>query len=142
MKLRLYLDTCCYNRLFDDWTQQQVRQEAQAVQTVLERVQRNEIELVWSTFLDLENHKNPYEERKREVAQYKKLATLIAMLTDDVSSLAKQIEKSAGLKSMDALHISSAIISQCDFFLTTDKRILRSRISTITLRNPSDFILL
>jgi predicted nucleic acid-binding protein len=45
-----------------------------------------------------------------------------------------------GIKYMDAAHISAAIIAQCDFFITTDKKLLDYKSGKIKIINPIDFI--
>lgn len=45
-----------------------------------------------------------------------------------------------GVKYMDAAHISAAIIAQCDFFITTDKKLLNYKSDKIEIINPIDFI--
>ena len=39
---KIYLDTCCLNRPFDDQTQERVRLESEAVLAVLSRIERSE----------------------------------------------------------------------------------------------------
>ena len=45
-----------------------------------------------------------------------------------------------GVKSKDAIHVASAIVSESDYFLTTDLRLLKYRTDKIELLNPVDFI--
>jgi len=44
------------------------------------------------------------------------------------------------IKYMDAAHISAAIIAKCDFFITTDKKLLNYKSDRIDIINPIDFI--
>ena len=48
-----------------------------------------------------------------------------------------------GIKAMDALHIASAEVAGCDWFLTTDKGILKKlqRLGTMRIANPIDFVM-
>ena len=41
---------------------------------------------------------------------------------------------------MDASHLACAIISGCDYFITTDKRLLKYKTDEIKVINPVDFI--
>jgi predicted nucleic acid-binding protein len=43
------------------------------------------------------------------------------------------------LRAKDALHIASSIDSKCDYFITTDKKILNKNIGEIKTVNPIDF---
>ncbi|MCM1244987.1 MAG: hypothetical protein NC293_04995 [Roseburia sp.] len=45
-----------------------------------------------------------------------------------------------GIKKFDALHISCAVYAKCDYFLTTDKKLLNASISEIKVVNPIDFV--
>ncbi len=63
--LTIYLDNCCFNRPFDDQTQIKIRLETEAKLFIQEKITRNELKLVWSYMLDLENHFNPWSSRKR-----------------------------------------------------------------------------
>jgi predicted nucleic acid-binding protein len=44
------------------------------------------------------------------------------------------------IKQKDALHIACAIKAECEYFLTTDRKILNKNIPEIKLLNPLDFI--
>ena len=48
-----------------------------------------------------------------------------------------------GIKAMDALHIASAEAAGCDWFLTTDKGILKKlrQLGTMRIANPIDFVM-
>ncbi len=50
-KLKIYLDSCCYNRPYDDQTQTKVVIETLAKLYVQELVLKHEIDLVWSYVL-------------------------------------------------------------------------------------------
>lgn len=47
-----------------------------------------------------------------------------------------------GVKAKDAMHISCAIESKADYFITTDIRLLKFSSNEIKLINPIDFITL
>jgi len=53
--------------------------------------------------------------------------------------LAEEIA-TTGIKSSDALHVAAAIISGCDYFITTDKRIMKYITNRILIMNPVDVI--
>ena len=44
------------------------------------------------------------------------------------------------IKEKDALHISCAIHSNADFFITTDKKLIGKKVDGITILNPIDFL--
>ena len=45
----IYLDTCCFNRPFDDQSQTRTRFEIEAKLELQERVRQNKVGLVWSS---------------------------------------------------------------------------------------------
>jgi len=99
------------------------------------------LKLAWSYILDYENSKNPYEDRKEQVKGWKKYAVT------DIQENAEVLERaiflnSKGFKKLDSLHIACAIISICDYILTTDDNILkRSEIlEGIKVNDPIGFI--
>lgn len=59
----IYLDTCCFNRPFDDQSQTRVRFETEAKLELQQRVRDKQISLVWSYVLDFENKHHPFPER-------------------------------------------------------------------------------
>ncbi len=58
---------------------------------------------------------------------------------EEVALKAKEI-MATGIKVKDAFHVACAIMSSCDYFLTTDKRLLKYQTSEIAMMNPIDFI--
>lgn len=53
-KMKIYLDNCCYNRPFDDQTQERIHLESEAILTVLQRGQSGIYKIVGSD-LDVEH---------------------------------------------------------------------------------------
>ena len=45
-----------------------------------------------------------------------------------------------GVKTNDAYHVACAIFAACDYFLTTDDRLLKYSTPKIQLLNPLDFV--
>jgi predicted nucleic acid-binding protein len=60
---------------------------------------------------------------------------------DDVMRIAEQIMVT-GIKHADAIHVACAIIANCDYCVTTDKRMLKFKSDSIKLINPIDLCLL
>lgn len=138
--MRIYLDNCCYNRPFDDQTQLKIYLEAQAKLLIQAQIMKGEHDLVWSYVLDYELRKNPYEDKKEAIAPWKKIARVfVGDVNDNILSLAARL-KEEGLKTYDASHIACAVDAGCDFFLTTDRQLLRRSVDGIRIVNPIQFI--
>lgn len=45
-----------------------------------------------------------------------------------------------GIKTYDVLHISCAVFAGCDYYLTTDKKLLNTPIPEIKIINPIMFV--
>lgn len=140
--MRIYLDNCCYNRPYDDQSQLRISLETQAKLYVQEKIKDNTIELATSYVLLYENSENPYEMRKRSIFEFVRSNSYIHVdydRADDVALQAKEI-MSTGIKMKDAYHIACALLASSDYFLTTDKRLLKYKSNDIRVLNPIDFI--
>jgi predicted nucleic acid-binding protein len=139
--MRIYLDNCCFNGPFDDQSQLRIRLEAEAKLKIQEDITKGVHELVWSYILDYENNRNPFQERKRQISKWRNYAK------DDIEESRELIEMAnrvltRGTKKMDALHIACAMMSNADYFLTTDDGIIKKAnlIQEIKITDPIGFI--
>ena len=140
-KWRVYLDNCCYNRPYDDQEQERIALESQAKLKIQAAIREGVLELATSYMTAYENDKNPYEMRRNNIQTFQeRYATAHVIDTADgkILDMAREIE-ATGVKHKDACHVACAILSQCDFFLTTDDRLLKYRSDAIKLENPIDF---
>ena len=136
---RIYFDNCCYNRPFDDQGQIMVRLEADAKLHIQGLVKDQKLELVWSFILDYENSFNPFADRRERIQAWRNLAVHYCKFSVQMAEKSKLLMQ-LGLKQADASHIACAILSQADYFITTDKGILNKKISEIQVVNPMIFI--
>ena len=138
-KIRVYLDNCCFNRLYDDLDNINVRLEAEAKFHIQHQVLLGGLELVWSFMMDYENSLNPFPDKKDAIARWKNLAVVDIGDSEQNLELAKEIVLK-GIKKKDALHLASAIEAKCHYFITTDKKLLNKSFEQICVVNPLDFI--
>ncbi|MDF5729166.1 MAG: hypothetical protein PUP92_14365 [Rhizonema sp. PD38] len=54
---KIYLDVCCLNRPFDDWTQERIRLEGEAILSIMERISAKKWQLVTSEAITVELEK-------------------------------------------------------------------------------------
>lgn len=137
--MRIYLDNCCFNRPFDDQSHVAIRIEAEAKLAIQDLVILKEIECIWSFVLSFENNKNPFPERRQNISQWITNCAFTVKPMPSIKNEANRLEKT-GLKSMDALHVAAAISGNVDWFITTDKGILKREIPNIHIGTPIDFI--
>ncbi len=140
--MRVYLDSCCFNRPFDDQTQARVRLETEAKLEVQQRIQANRLELVWSYMLDYENQANPFVERREAISRWKSLAIIDVVAGDELLNQAKEILQRT-LRAKDALHVACAIAAGCEIFLTTDDLVVKKTrdLDRIRVMNPTQFVI-
>ena len=98
-----------------------------------------EYDFVWSYILEFENNKNPYFDKRRTIAEWKHLATTYCVASEQIVVYAESLHK-LGIKAKDALHISCAIYTRCDYFITIDKKLLNTPLKDIIIVNPINFI--
>ena len=60
----IYLDNCCYNRPFDDQTQERIHLESEAILTILKMGQMKKVIIVGSEILELEINRMLDENKK------------------------------------------------------------------------------
>ena len=120
-KLKIYLDNCCYNRPFDDLSQTKINNEAVAKMFIQSLIKYNNRDHIL-------NFVNEYSEffvgqnREREILP----------LTHKIME--------SGIKLKDAVHLACSIFTKCDYFITTDKRVLNYKTNKINLANPINFV--
>ena len=139
--MKLYLDNCMFNRPFDDQSNINILLETEAKLKIQENIRMGLYELAWSYILDYENEKNPFRERREQIGKWKKYANTDTDATDDILHLANSLNQ-LGLKKFDALHLACAITAGADYFLTTDKGILKKSafVKGIQVKDPVNFI--
>jgi predicted nucleic acid-binding protein len=142
MKMRVYLDNCCFNRPFDDQTQVRIRLETESKLEIQQRIKDKIIELAWSYVLDYENQANPFEEQRETIARWRTVAITDVEEVAIVLHQAKEI-MNRGVRAIDALHLACAITAGCEYFLTTDDMIVRRMqgFARIDVINPTRFII-
>ena len=144
IKKTLYLDNCCYNRLFDNRSVIKNYLEREAVLIILDQAFQNKIEIAGSQILELEMQASEDRiRRSRVVSIYNALFRYRIALSDDIFLRAEKISSLSGAKNFDSLHVASAE-KIADIFLTTDRKLVNccNRISlNITVMNPIDYLI-
>ena len=140
--MRIYLDNCSYNRPYDDQSQMRIHLETQAKLHIQDMIRQKQIELVTSYFLDFENINNRSIQKKIAIEKFMKdYATLYVSNKhgDMLAEIADSIMET-GVKEKDAYHVACALMAECDYFVTTDDRLLKYQSEKINLVTPGEFI--
>jgi predicted nucleic acid-binding protein len=139
---KIYLDNCCYNRPFDSSSLEKVRDEAAAKMFIQSLVKYKSLELYTSFMLFYEINDNPEPAKKEHILNFiKKYASVHVDIEqiDEITIIRDKIMLT-GVKLKDAFHLACAIFAECDYFITTDKRLLKYQDNRINLVNPIEFI--
>ena len=141
--MRIYLDVCCYNRPYDDQSQLKISLETQSKLHIQNLIKERKIELIGSYTLDYEVSRNPFEMRKDSIVQFihDNISGYVGIERDDIISATANEIMATGVKEKDAYHVASAIYADCDYFISTDERLLKYKSDKIILVTPIEFIM-
>jgi thioesterase domain-containing protein len=120
----VYLDICCFKRPFDDATAERVRREAEAVAAILDAAASGHVQLVRSPAHDIENERNPREDRRLATLLWLDAAAVRVAASQAAVDRARALT-TAGFAPLDALHLAFAEQSAARWFATTDDRLLK-----------------
>jgi len=139
--LKIYFDNCCYCRPFDDLRQSAVNNESNAKLFAQSLVKDKVIKLCYSYMSIAEILDSSIEYNKTSILGFinEVGGDYVGYDESAVVPLAKDAI-STGVKEKDANHVACAIIGGCDYFLTTDKRLLKYAPKEIAIVNPIEFI--
>ena len=137
--MRIYLDTCCYNRPFDDKSQISIQLESNAKLYIQKEISKGVYELVWSFILDHENKHNPQKEVQKNIQKWEHQSAIYCKPTEKVLRKSIQLE-SVGIDKNDAIHLACGILSECKYFITTDYDLIKTPMKEIKIINPIQFI--
>ena len=122
--MKIYLDTCCVNRLFDLQTQVRVQRETQAMGQILHNFFTQRWDWLSSKILESEVNAISDSGRLSRVKSVMEYVHYTLSVGNTEETRAEQLE-SLGFKHYDALHITCAESGGADVLLTTDDRMLR-----------------
>ena len=140
--MRIYLDNCCYNRPYDNQSNITNSLETQAKLVIQERIRQEKYELCTSAALYHEVDASPYVSQSDVIRTFIQDHTSLYVgeeMKDEVELLASEIMET-GVKYYDACHVASAILAECEYFITVDKRLLKYNSDKIRMINPVEFI--
>ena len=140
--MRVYLDNCSYNRPYDDQTQMRIYLETQAKLHIQDMIRRKQIELVTSYVLDFENSSNRSIQKKMAIEKFMKEYAALYVSNKNEKDIAKMVSciMETGIKEKDAYHVACAVMAKCNYFVTTDDRLLKYQSDKIELVTPGKFI--
>ncbi|MFQ5343099.1 MAG: type II toxin-antitoxin system VapC family toxin [Anaerolineae bacterium] len=123
----IYLDTNVYSRPFDDQTQPDIRQEANAFLEIVPQIEAHQLSLLCSDILAFEVENILSEEKRTKVEDYLDLCAQHIESSEEVLELGKRIQSACQIRARDALHIASAILGGARYFLSCDKKVTQMK---------------
>lgn len=123
--MRIYCDTNIYNRCFDDQGQLRIRLETSAIESLFSLIEEGRFICLWSFVLDYENTLNPFKERRQVIHTMSFVCKESVIPSPEVHRLSKEIIRKTNIDPRDALHLASAEVGRCKYFVTCDDRLIR-----------------
>ena len=121
----VYLDYNCFQRSFDDPSQDRIRAEALACEGIFARAEAERLRLVWSFMHADECELCPFPDRRVESLRLSRLCEVRVGPDDGIRRVAESLARRAGLRAKDALHLACALSAGAGYFVTCDDQVLR-----------------
>ena len=143
--MKMYLDSCCYNRPYDDRAQEKIHLEGEAIIAIINRCKQYDYEIIGSPVLDLEiDNIGDIEKREKVKYLYNQTITTRVDYSANIFERVKELQKQTNLRNFDIFHLSFAEYSNVDILLTTDTRFEKSS-SNVSLKtrviNPLRYLM-
>ena len=138
-KLKLYLDSCCFNRPFDDLSQDKTRLESESIITIINKCEEGIWDIFESDVLEDEFDRMTNLIKKQKVLELYSSASIYIEINDAIINRAKEFQR-INIKPFDALHLASAEYGGADILLTTDKKFFNRALgsnSKVKVSNPA-----
>ena len=121
---RIYLDVCVLCRQFDDQRQKRIREETDALATIIEAVNRSQYALIVSPAHQMEIGKITSVQKRRDLMTMLQVGTRIVY--DDLVAIRSRVKTltHSGMGVADATHVAFAEASEAQF-ITVDDRLLK-----------------
>lgn len=140
----IYLDNCCYNRPFDDQTQDRIHIESEAVLAILKACENGLLTILSSPVVRMEIDKFSDDEKREKVLALYSLANPDIPFTDEIRKRSEEIRLKSNIRLMDSLHVATAEAGKVDAMLTTDDKLINACAKLnlgIKVINPITFLL-
>jgi len=144
----IYLDTCCWNRLYDDLSVLKNRKQAVAILRIIKWARQNGVTIWGSDALEQEIAQLQTADPKKYalVSQlYRRIITKTLSFVDKAFGYVEPLAKTAGIIGLDVHHLAFAVGAGADYLITTDEKfIARASGLNVSVRviDPLNFTLI
>jgi predicted nucleic acid-binding protein len=140
-KCRIYLDNCSFNRPYDDQSILKNYLEAEAKIYIQNEILDNTFELAWSYMMDYEISFIPFSDRIAQILKWKNIAVIDIDYSENNVKMANSIRKqNINIRVKDSIHLACSIEAKCNYFITTDRKLLNKTVNGINIIDPLNFI--
>jgi len=144
--MRLYLDTCCYRRPFDDLSDSRARRETKAIGDILAACRKSgdcTILGSWAVRTEIDKIRRA-KKRAKTICFYNSTVTKRNEKNDPVvEERIKVLAKQHGMSGLDIQHLALAVALNADFLLTTDDDFVMACLNmdlNVKVENPREFL--
>ena len=142
--MKIYLDTCCYRRPFDDQSESKIRRESKAIGNIIAMCRKNSYTIVGSEALLFEIKRIRNAKKRAKVLNFYNITakegdTDAPAGEERVKALAVQ----CGVQGLDVDHLALAEALNADFLITTDEDFVEACLNmglNVKVVNPRDFL--
>lgn len=141
MEVKIYADTNIYLRPFDDWRNQRIALEGLASLEFWRMAKENSrIYIMSSDLVKLELCKLEHQQTK-QARLYLQFARRNLSNRKNIEKYAERIIEEFHFSANDAMHLSFAKNSGCNYFITCDRELyIKKHLENMNIINPIEFI--
>lgn len=142
--MKIYLDSCCYGRPFDNHSIPQTKAESDALTSIIKTCKDAGIKIIGSDAIISELGEIKKDDIRNAIeAHYTNtIDNSISLIESDGARAAELQTHNIGV--MDSFHLAAAERGDVDFLLTTDtkflNRVAKNNLSIVQIINPIDFL--
>ena len=120
--MKIYMDNCCFNRIFDDRSQPVIYFERNSILLILRFVEMGLVELYGSQMLVKEINDAPDEIRRGGLKMVYSLCSEEIKITRAIAERAVEIRQLSNIRNKDSIHLACAELARLDYLITVDKK--------------------
>ena len=143
-QVKIYLDNCCYNRPFDDLSQERIYLESETILMILRKKEEGQYLIIGSDILEIEMSRMKDEIKKQRVKELYEMADIHIDYIEEIKQRSKEIMAMSNIRLFDSLHIATAEYAGADILLTTDDKLEKMSAKlklNVKIMNPIRFVL-
>jgi len=144
--MKIYMDNCCYNRPYDNYTDEQSVAEVAAIKAITAICKRAGFIIYGSSAVtdEIDAFQDSKPEKWRDVRDFYNRTDKIYLSPTPAIMARAQGFMAAGLGDYDSFHLAYAEAAGVDVLLSTDKRFInacaREQLSIVNVMNPIIFL--